>query len=221
MVQRRRREKYPRTGVSCGQKKPPLAYQNSSPVARTGYSDSQSTGPGPSDWRLLTLWPLSADCWLRPVLRAAGRAPAPRALPPLAAALFRAAAERPPQARAAAADAVAAAAVSESAGARALASYRSHGPSGEAGGDAELHSPGFEPTLPVASTAGRQQEKDQTRRLEPKTRDAGCKGARSPVSLATTAPQAAPAAQCAPVPGHPLELGAPTSPGWSPPVARN
>lgn len=91
-------------------------------------------------------------------------------------------------------------------------SARSHGnlgPSGEAGGDAELHSPGFEPTLTVASTAGRPQEKEQTRRLEPKTRDAGCKGARFPISLATTAPRAAPAAERAPVPGHPF--GAPGS----------
>lgn len=102
-TQGKKKKTYPRTGVSCGQKKPPLLYQNWSPEARafanTGHSDSRSTGPGPSDWRLLTRWPLLAGCRLRPALPAAGRARAPRVLPPLAAALFRAAAERPPQAR--------------------------------------------------------------------------------------------------------------------------
>lgn len=204
VVQRRRRgrkKKYPRTGVSCGQKKPPLPYQNWSPEARvfakTGHSDSWSTGPGPSDWRLLTRWPLLAGCRLRPALPAAGRARAPRVLPPLAAALFRAAAERPPQARRRCSERV-----GRSPSARSLGSLV---PSGKAGGDAGLHSPAFEPTLTKAPATGRSRKNGQTRRLKRKTRAAGCKS--SPASLAKPTPGAAPAAERAPVPGHPGSSG--------------
>lgn len=202
MVQRRSREKYPRTGVSCGQKKPPLANQNSSPEARTGYLDSRSTGPGPSDWRLLTRWPLSANCQLRPVLPATGRVRAPRAASPrgrIVSSGSRAPTAGPRRRRRRRSERV-----GGSPSARSHGSLRS---SGEAGGDAELHSPGFEPTLTVASTAGRPQEKDQKRRLEPKTGDAGCKGARSPFSLATTAPRAARLQSAHPSPATPWSSG--------------
>ena len=220
MVQRRRREKYPRTGVSCGQKKPPLAYQNSSPEARTGYLDSRSTGPGPSDGRLLTRWPLRANCRLRPVLPAAGRARAPRAASPrgrIVSSGSRAPTAGPRRCRRRRRRRR-----SERVGGSPSArSHGSLGSSGEAGGDAELHSPGFEPTLTVASTAGRPQEKEQTRRLELKTRDAGCKGARSPFSLATMAPRAARLQSARQSPATPWSSGAPTSPGRSPLVDWN
>lgn len=97
--------------------------------------------------------------------------------------------------------AAAAAAVSESAGAPSARSLGSLGPSGKAGGDAGLHSPSFEPTLTEVPETGRSRKNGQTRRLKRKTRAAGCKS--SPASLANPTPRAAPAAERAPVPGHP------------------
>lgn len=78
-------------------------------------------------------------------------------------------------------------------------------PSGKAGGDAGLHSPAFEPTLTEAPAAGRSRKNGQTRRLKRKTRAAGCRS--SPASLANPTPGAAPAAERAPVPGHPGSSG--------------